>query len=126
MSKNTRHAAPGSPLAQEKYCSSPALERGLNALPVSKRCSVLDDPADRELVWALQKWSHEKGGLKVIADELIRRYPDRFVTESMAKHGTKRGTIYGLEMVEALGLEIANATSEDFIIRGEFTQEEAW
>jgi AAA domain len=73
---NTRRAVDGAPLSQEKYCSSTRHERGLTANLVAMRCHVLDDPEDRELVWFLQRLSHDIG-LQKVADELTRRFPER-------------------------------------------------
>jgi hypothetical protein len=69
---NTRRALPDGPLRQERYCSSPELERGLMANLVAKRCEVLAQSGNRELVWFLQQLSHGDGGLKRVADDLWR------------------------------------------------------
>jgi hypothetical protein len=61
---------PDRPLRQERYCSSPELERGLLANLVAKRCEVLADREDRELIWFLQYLSHGNGGLKKVAADL--------------------------------------------------------
>ena len=67
---NTRRASPDSPLRQERYCSSTELERGLLANLVAKRCEVLANRGDRELIWFLQYLSHGNGGLKKVAADL--------------------------------------------------------
>jgi hypothetical protein len=50
----TRRAAPGSAFNQERFSSSPEIERGFNAVLVNLRCQTLHDPQDIELAWFLQ------------------------------------------------------------------------
>jgi len=73
---NTRRASPDSPLRQERYCSSPEFERGLLANLVARRCEVLADREDRELIWFLQYLSHGNGGLKKVANDLLKMRPN--------------------------------------------------
>ena len=76
---STRHAAPGSPLRQWRWASAPEFERGVMANLAAKRCGVLDDASDRELVWFLQLLSRREGGLRAVVDELFLLYPpDQF------------------------------------------------
>jgi hypothetical protein len=72
---NTRRASPDNPLRQERYCSSPEFERGLLANLVAKRCEVLADRGERELIWFLQYLSHCNGGLRKVANDLWQMRP---------------------------------------------------
>ena len=68
---STRTAKADSGYHQNRWASSTEFERGLIANLVAKRAAMLDDPADRELVWALQAFSHESGGLAAVAAALV-------------------------------------------------------
>jgi hypothetical protein len=99
---NTRKAKEGLPLRQERFMSSPEYERGLMANMVARRCEKLDDPSDRELIWFLQLLSRQDGGLKAVADELWRRWPERLATNSMIEFGTRPGKRYDEEQVRKI------------------------
>ena len=58
---NTRHAAEGAPLRQERWASDPELQRGLLAHLVARRCELLERPEDREIIWWLQLLSFRPG-----------------------------------------------------------------
>lgn len=60
---NTRHAAPGGPLRQERFASS--YEQGLLANLVAKRCGVIESPEGRAVVWFYQWLSWQPGGLEM-------------------------------------------------------------
>jgi hypothetical protein len=62
----TRTTKDASQLRQEKWCSSPALERGMKANLVARRCSVLKGTEYRCLIWSLQFLSHQAGQLERI------------------------------------------------------------
>ena len=51
--------------------------RGLDALAVSRRCALLEDSENFPLVWMLQQRSMERGGLGLVASELLAMFPDR-------------------------------------------------
>lgn len=80
---NTRTAKPGSPLRQERYCSSVEYEAALKANLVAKRCSVLTDASQRELVWWIQAQSHQPGGLKALAARILKDHAGQFQTRAM-------------------------------------------
>ena len=115
---NTRHAENGSPFRQEKYCSSPEFERGLMGNLVAKRCEVLDDPADRALVWFLQLRSHAPGGLDKLAADLIEQFPQRIGSKSMLKYGCKAEQIYDAEKTRICRDEIG--ANHSFRLTGEY------
>ncbi|HMJ88990.1 MAG TPA: ATP-binding protein [Candidatus Acidoferrum sp.] len=117
---NTRYAEDGAPLRQERYCSSTEYERGLMANHVAKRCSVLEDPKDRELIWFLQFISRERG-LRKFAEELRAANPGELATRSMLEFGT-RGK-YDAEQVRKVRREIPGA-HDRFLLRGESNQGE--
>ena len=72
----TRHASEGSVFRQERYMSSPEMQRGLLANCVAARVQALTDPLHRRLIWWLQKVSWEPGGLEALANEIIQRWPE--------------------------------------------------
>jgi hypothetical protein len=83
----TRHAAEGSPLRQERFASSPQLHRGLMANLVAKRCAILEKPGSRELIWEIQHRSHQPGGAKQLASDIIAGYPESVGNWVMHKPG---------------------------------------
>ncbi|MEP6667914.1 MAG: AAA family ATPase [Chthoniobacter sp.] len=96
----TRHASEDSEkFRQERYMSSPEMQRGLLANCVAARVQVLTDPLHRKLVWWLQKVSWQPGGLEQLAAELIQRWPERFATVTMQRLGIGAGRIYSAEEV---------------------------
>ncbi|HHY84880.1 MAG TPA: ATP-binding protein [Verrucomicrobia bacterium] len=86
---------------------------------MAKRVSVLHSAADRELVWALQSFSHEEGGLAKVATDLVEYYPDQFGTASMAKIGKRPNQAYTGEEVKMLREELPFADRRLFILHGE-------
>ena len=88
---STRHADPGSELPQERFASSAEFERGLNGAMVARRCSVLDDPKDKRLVWHLQYLSHQPGGLNAIVSALLEQCSERIGTAAMRSNGKRAG-----------------------------------
>ena len=67
---STRRSADGASLDQSAWANSPSIEYGLTAYQVAKRTACLDRIEDRELIWALQKFSVERGVAAVKADLL--------------------------------------------------------
>ena len=80
---STRRAKDDSVFHQGRFASSPEFERGLLANLIAKRCALLDDPADRELIWFIQYLSHRSGGLAAVVGDLVAKYPDRIQTSEM-------------------------------------------
>lgn len=109
---NTRSADAGTPLRQERFASSPELQRGLMANLVVKRTEALSDPEDRKLIWALQLFSHEEGGFEQVARELLKTYPGRVATLAMQKTGTEPTRKYGAELVKEIRAEIEASISK--------------
>jgi hypothetical protein len=117
---NTRKAATGTPPRQERFASSPEFNKGLMANLVARRCQVLDSLDDRKLIWFLQSLSHRAGGLRSVAEELLRLYPERNATAAMQKFGTKPGQMYSANLVKEIREEIPGR-SEEFPLKGELT-----
>jgi hypothetical protein len=113
---NTRHKQPGTPMRQERYCSSTEYERGLLCNLVTKRCDLLA-PAERELVYFLQMLSWEEGGLAKVATDLIDRFPERIASSQMQALGNKPGQIYRAEQVRAVRAQLGGWS--EFLLRGE-------
>jgi len=68
---STRYASVDSPFHQEKYASSAEFDLGLNAVLVVKRCGILTEVKEIELVWFLQYLSHQSGGLRKVSADLL-------------------------------------------------------
>ena len=68
---STRKAKDATVYHQNRFASSPEFERGLAANLVAKRCSILDDAADIELIWFIQWRSWQPGSLRAVAKELL-------------------------------------------------------
>jgi hypothetical protein len=115
---NTRRAESGKPLRQERWCSSDEFGRGLMANIVARRCSVLDSPEDRELLYHIQYRSHQKGGVSSLAKELIEKFPARLGTRSMQRFGMKPGQVYTATQVKAIRRELG-AECLDLPLRGD-------
>ncbi len=113
---STRRASKGSPFRQERFASAPEFERGLMANLVAKRCAILDRTEDRQLIWFLQLLSHQNGGIKNLAAELLRKYPDRIATSSMQKFGIKSNKVYSAAQVRAVRAEMGSGS---FPLKGE-------
>jgi hypothetical protein len=119
MSSTRRAKADGS-FRQEKYASSPEFDLGLNAVLVAKRCSVLIDPQEIELIWFLQYLSHLPGSLKVVTEEVLARNPDRIGTEPMHKAGIRKGGKYAAAEVRLIRDEFRGPFDHDeFLLNGE-------
>lgn len=103
---NTRHAQEGAPLRQERFASAARSGRGLMANLVVKRTETLRDLEERSLIWALQKYSHEEGGLEKVSEDLLALWPERFATVAMQKFGTTPGRAYKAEEVKIVRDEI--------------------
>ena len=117
MSSTRRASDKSSRLRQGRFASSPEYERGLMANLVAKRCSVLEHPEDRELVWFMQLISHRPGGIKKLAADLLAEFPDRIASDSMRKFGMREGQIYSAGQVKKVRQELALA----FPLKGEFS-----
>ena len=118
---STRKAKDSTVFRQERFSSSPGLERGLLANLVAQRCQVLDQAEDRELIWFLQAESHRPGGLARVAGELLARYGDRVATAAMQRLKLKPGQVCNAETVRAVRSDFPNP--DDF--QGELSVVEA-
>jgi hypothetical protein len=83
---STRRAAAGSPVAFNKYMSSPEYveHRGIDGIAATAKGSMLTDAKERNLLFFLQALSLRPGGIANVADELVLMFPDR------VHHGTKQ------------------------------------
>ncbi len=119
---STRKAKDDSVFHQNRYASSPEFERGLLANLVAKRCSAVDDAADRELIWFVQYLSHQPGGIAGVAQELIARFSHRLGTPAMIAAGKKEG-VYTTEEVLKIRAELPPILRDQFPLRGEANQQ---
>jgi hypothetical protein len=120
---NTRHAEPGKPFRQERFCSSPEFNVGLMANLVAKRTGALDRADDRELIWTLQSRSHQKGGLAKLVKEVVTKFPEEVATPSMRRFGFKPGQVYNQRQVRTVREEML-CEPEEFILAGELSDME--
>ena len=83
---STRRADPNAPLSQERYMSSPEFAelQGISGTAVAKRCALLLSPVKRQLLWFIQGMSLAEGGLKQLAQELLKMFPERLDPSAIA------------------------------------------
>jgi len=111
----TRHADNGSPLRQERYASDPAFGDCLKASAVARKCSLLSDPAHKEICLYLQYASMQPGGLAALADDFLKRYDDRIGSKTMRKNAGRK--IFDAGTVRAVRDELN--CRDDFLLKGE-------
>ncbi len=114
---STRHAPPGSRTKQSAFCSSVEYDRGLLANIVANRAADLS-PADVSLLFALQHFSWQPGGLDRVAADLIAGYPHELATPAMQKFGTRPGQIYNASQVKQVRDEIPGGEFH-YLLQGE-------
>lgn len=115
----TRHAENGSPLRQERYASDPAFGIHLKASAVARKCSLLENPAHKEICLYLQYASMQPGGLAAFTTDFLNRYGDRIGSQTMrAKAGIK---IFTADIVRTVRSELSTlfAAGEIFPLKGE-------
>jgi len=64
-----QHAGEGALLRQEKY--APSYEKGLLGDAVAAKCSKIEDPEVRALIWFVQEQSWHGGGLSALAEKIM-------------------------------------------------------
>jgi hypothetical protein len=111
---STRQATDSSVFRQERFASAPEFERGLMANLVARRCAVLEGREARQLIWFIQKLSHEPGGIKKLIADLMAKCPERFVTRAMQRFGTRSAQVYSAEQANTVRHEIEMAKANDF------------
>lgn len=113
---STRTAKQGSPLRQERYASDPAFNESLKASAVARKCSLLSNPAHREIALYLQAASMQPGGLTALASDFLKRYGDRIGSKSMRENlGMKE---YDADLVHLIRDELG--ASSAFLLHGEY------
>ncbi len=120
---STRRAKDDSVLHQSRWASSPEFERGLLANLVARRCSVLSQAADRELVWFVQQLSHQAGGLAVIARDLLSRFGHRIGTRTMLASGRTDSQNFTADEIQQIRLELPANLRCRFPLKGEIKSE---
>src|SRR6185437_12112893 len=98
--------------------SSAEFEKGLLGSMVARRCTALDDPKDKELIWAIHYISHWGCGLKNLAAALLENYPEYFGTAAMVKLGKRSGR-YSAEQTRKIRQELPDRWRSKFILKGE-------
>jgi hypothetical protein len=116
---STRTTTDDSVFHQNRYASSAEFERGLVANMVAKRCSMLNDKADRDLIWFVQYLSHQDGGLAAVAKDLLARYPDRLGTYAMLEIGKKESQTYTAQEISQIRCELPKSFRSNFPLQGE-------
>jgi len=124
---STRTAKDDSVFRQERYASSEDFERGLKANAVAKKCSIVRDKNERELLWFIQYLSHKDGGLEAVAEDLIKKNPNRIQTPAMAEIGMADGRILTTDEVLKIRKEFPRQYREQFKLKfdGERLMQEA-
>ncbi|MGI8480687.1 MAG: AAA family ATPase [Chthoniobacterales bacterium] len=76
---NTRYASEGAPISFERYMSSPeyAELRGIPGTAVAAKAQLYSDSRKRSLLFFLQSLSLREGGLRRIAQRLLKTFPKR-------------------------------------------------
>ncbi len=120
---STRKAADDSVFHQNRYASDPNFERGLIANLVARRCSVLSDAADRELIWFVQQLSHEVGGLAAVARQLLSLFDYQIGTPTMLKCGLRDSQKFPLAEMRQIRLELPAEVRPRFPLKGELKSE---
>jgi hypothetical protein len=115
---STRTAKDDSVFHQGRYASSPEYERGLLANLVAKRCALLTDKSEIELVWFVHYLSHQPGGLSAVAKELLAKYPDRIQTQEMANMKLKPGKTCTAEQVRKIRGDFPDEIASEFPLKG--------
>jgi len=118
---NTRHSAPGSPFRQERYCSSRQFQQGLLANLVARRCRVISDRSERDLIYFVQLLSHEEGGLERLAAVLREKFADGIGTRSMHRVGIRANGFYSAAQVKAIRRDMPREEADSFVLKGEMT-----
>lgn len=113
----TRHAENGSPLRQERYASAPEFSDYLKASAVARKCSLLDDPAHKEICLWLQHASMQPGGLAALADDFLKRYDNRIGSRTMRKQAGRK--IFDAETVRMIRKEMG--CTDEFLLCGEIS-----
>lgn len=121
---STRHAQDDSVFHQSRYASSPEFEQGLIANLVARRLTKVASAADRELIWSIQSWSHQPGGLPALAKDLIARFPQRLGTQTMVAIGKLDGD-YSADEVRKIRRELLSCLRGEFPLKGETNREAA-
>lgn len=119
---STRHAAADAEFSQEKFCSSPAFNQGLNANLVAKRAQLVKDPELRAAIWYLQWRSLRDGGLAQVASDLIAQHKGKLGPASMLQLGCEPDRIYSAEEVRAIRGDFPHGETE-FRLRGEIVED---
>jgi hypothetical protein len=114
---STRKSKDGSVFHQARYASSAEFERGLVAYLVAKRCALIDDEADRDLIWFIHYLSHQEGGLAVVAKELIAKYAAQLQPPVMAELGVKPGKMCNADQVKKIRASLPEDFAQRFLLR---------
>jgi AAA domain len=113
----TRTAKDDGVFHQSKFASSEGFERGLIANLVAKRAALLEDKADRELIWFIQYMSHQEGGIAALAKDITAKFPDRVQTIHMAELKLKPGKTCTRDEVKAIRQDFPD--DYNYLLKGE-------
>lgn len=115
---STRHAAPNSPFAHERYMSDPRYveRRALNGRAVAEKAASLDDAMLARLILFLQGISVEHGGLYLVEEWILKGALNWLGTPTMRRLGFKGS--HGPTDVKAIRAELG-LSSDAFPLAGE-------
>jgi len=83
--------------------------RGLSGVAVAQRAAILGNASKRSLIWFLHGISLAPGGLKQLARELLKTFPERIGSPTMHKLGTKSGKTYSPDDSGCIESELESA-----------------
>ena len=116
---NTRRAKDTSVFHQSRYASSEEFERGLIANLVAKRCALLPNPRDRELIWFIQYLSHLQGGLSQVASDLIKYFRGRMGPAAALQCDKKQDGIFSADEIRSIRVDLPAHIAQQLPLRGE-------
>jgi hypothetical protein len=85
---------------------------------VSARAQLIEDRADRELLYALQACAVKDKGLADFAAKLVRSFPDRLGPDALRRLGKPSGGFYSTDQVRVIRKEVAGG-EQKFPLKGD-------
>ncbi len=105
---STRRASEGAPISYERYMSSPeyAELRGIPGTAVAAKAQLYLSARKRSLLFFLQSMSLKDGGLRQLARELFKEFPERIGSATMhAKSAKSYDYPTAVKIADELGID---------------------
>ncbi len=116
---STRHAAPGSPLRQERWASSIAIDRGIKSNLVALRLKGDLPMTARESIWLTQALSLRPPGLARVVQDLLTLYPERVTTRTLHRQGARPEAALDASAVRKVRTDLPGELRGEFALQGE-------